>query len=137
MLHSPSALGVRCRSFAVIVFAVAVFPCQVRVSHPEYSAIFRPVCVLVPSTHVCVCVCACVRVRAGVSGPLGSGKGHVYFQCSAVDPTSGLGTTTLCIMALPTKVGDKATYVNPAVEPMSYGFAGMKFVTFSSSSLSE
>ncbi len=55
---------------------------------------------------------------------------HVYFQCSGVDPDSGDVTTALCFMALPTKVGDHPSWVNAAVEPMSYGFAGMKFVTF-------
>ena len=51
----------------------------------------------------------------------------MYFQCSGVDPDSGMVTTALCFMALPTKVGEQATWVNAAVEPMSYGFAGMKW----------
>eukprot|EP00040_Diaphanoeca_grandis_P008908 m.46837 g.46837 ORF g.46837 m.46837 type:complete len:378 (-) comp20345_c0_seq2:130-1263(-) len=55
-------------------------------------------------------------------------KAKIYFQCTDTD-TSGDGTTTLCVTAVPTKVGEMCRGVNSAIEPMSYGFAGMHFVS--------
>jgi hypothetical protein len=52
---------------------------------------------------------------------------QVYFQCSDVDPQTGFATTCLCAHPLPTHVAPW-DYMNIALEPMSYGYAGAEFV---------
>jgi hypothetical protein len=54
-------------------------------------------------------------------------EGLVYFQCSDVDPDSGLFDTTLCMGPIYDKIKQFA-YVNVAVEPFQYGYAGFQYV---------
>jgi hypothetical protein len=54
-------------------------------------------------------------------------KNWIYFQCSDVDPESGLFTTTLCQIAIPQR-DQQLSFVNVAVWPFTYGYAGMQWV---------
>ena len=53
-------------------------------------------------------------------------KDKIYFQCSAVDD-SGFVTTTMCEIPVPKKrkAGD---FINTAIQPMTYGYAGFQYV---------
>jgi hypothetical protein len=51
----------------------------------------------------------------------------VYFQCSDVDPDTGMVTTTLCSHEMPTDL-KPLTWLNINIEPMTYGYAAMEFV---------
>jgi hypothetical protein len=53
--------------------------------------------------------------------------GKLWFQCSDVDPDSGLFTTTLCQIQIPARV-QQLNFVNVAIWPMTYGYAGMQWV---------
>jgi hypothetical protein len=53
--------------------------------------------------------------------------GKIYFQCSDVDPDSGEYTTTLCQIQVPPRV-QGLNYVNVAIWPLTYGYAGMQWV---------
>jgi len=53
----------------------------------------------------------------------------LYFQCSDVDPESGIVTITLCQVDIPKTAPPKPLYyVNTAIEPMTYGYVGMQYV---------
>jgi len=53
-------------------------------------------------------------------------KGWIYFQCSSVTDDGDI-TTTLCqIPVLPKE--KELTYINVAIQPMTYGYAGMQYV---------
>lgn len=54
-------------------------------------------------------------------------QNKIYFQCSDVDPDSGLVTTALCEIPIPAKIKE-LDFINVAIEPMTYGYAGMEFV---------
>lgn len=54
-------------------------------------------------------------------------KDLIYFQCSDVDD-SGDATTTLCKMPIPKKTGARIAWINAAIWPMTYGYAGMQYV---------
>lgn len=51
----------------------------------------------------------------------------VYFQCSDVDPEGGDYDTALCMGPIYDKIRE-FDYVNPAVEPFQYGYAGFQYV---------
>jgi hypothetical protein len=53
--------------------------------------------------------------------------GWFYFQCSDVDPSSGLATTTLCGHPIPTDLSG-FTYVQVMIEPMTCTFSHLLFV---------
>lgn len=54
-------------------------------------------------------------------------KGKIYFQCTEVTPNDDDTTTTLCFTDVP-KGLDQWTFINEAISPMTYGYAGMEYV---------
>jgi len=55
----------------------------------------------------------------------------IYFQCSDIDE-SGIGTPTLCEIPIPTKIGP-LSFVNVAIEPLTFGYFGAQYVQVVSS----